>query len=169
MSDGRLARANVVEARVKVAHMAALAETGRIVTVGLGSCVAITLWDKARRVGALAHVLLPEPHAGGAVENPAKFATTAVPALEEAMRECGSRGPYVATLTGGASLFGQLLKMRGENVGGRNTAAALAALERANIPVVGSDTGGDYGRTVTLDVADGSVTVRSVSKGTRVL
>jgi chemotaxis protein CheD len=169
VSDGRLARANVVEARVKVAHMAALADAGRIVTVGLGSCVAITLWDKARRTGALAHVLLPEPPPGADVENPAKFAITAVPALEEAMRECGSRGPYVATLTGGASLFGQLLKLRGENVGGRNVNAAHAALAHAKIPIVGSDTGGDYGRTVTLDVADGSVTVRSVAKGTRVL
>ena len=169
MSDGRLARVNAVEARVKVAALATLAGTGRLVTVGLGSCVAITLWDKARRAGALAHVLLPEPHANAVVENPAKFASTAVPALTEAMRECGARGPYVATLTGGAGLFGQLLKMRGENVGGRNVLAATEALERARIPIVGTDTGGDYGRTVSLDVTDGTVTVRSVAKGTRVL
>jgi chemotaxis protein CheD len=157
------------EERVKVAGLATLVSAGHLVTVGLGSCVAITLWDRARRAGALVHVLLPEPPGESTVENPAKYASTAVPALEEAMRDRGAHGPYVATLTGGAGLFGQLLKMRGENVGGRNVLAARAALAVARIPVVGEDTGGDYGRTVSLDVADGRVTVRSMAKGTRVL
>lgn len=169
MYDGRVTPVATVEARVKVAHFATLADAGRLITVGLGSCVAITLWDKARRTGVLAHVLLPEPAENAIVENPAKFASTAVPAIRDAMRERGAPGPYVATLTGGAGLFGQLLKMRGENVGARNVAAARAALELVRIPIVGDDTGGDYGRTVTLDVADGTVTVRSVAKGTRVL
>jgi chemotaxis protein CheD len=157
------------EERVKVAGLATLVSAGSLITVGLGSCVAITLWDKARRAGALVHVLLPEPPGDSMVENPAKYASTAVSALEEAMRDRGAHGPYVATLTGGAGLFGQLLKMRGENVGGRNVVAAKAALAEARIPVVGEDTGGDYGRTVSLDVADGRVTVRSMAKGTRVL
>ena len=159
----------VAEERVKVAGLATLAEVGQLVTVGLGSCVAITLWDKGRRAGALAHVLLPEPPGESTVENPAKYASTAVLALVEAMRDRGAQGPYVATLTGGAGLFGQMLKMRGENVGARNTVAARAALSVAKIPVIGEDTGGDYGRTVSLDVADGTVTVRSVARGTRVL
>lgn len=163
------AAAAPVEERVKVAGLATLVSVGHLVTVGLGSCVAITLWDNSRRAGALAHVLLPEPPGESTVENPAKYASTAVSALEEALRDRGAPGPYVATLTGGAGLFGQLLKMRGENVGGRNVIAAREALAEARIPVVGEDTGGDYGRTVSLDVADGKVTVRSVAKGTRVL
>lgn len=158
-----------IEARVKVAGLATLAREGQLVTVGLGSCVAITLWDQVRRAGALAHVLLPAPPGDSSVENPAKYAATAVSALEEALRDRGAPGPYVATLTGGAGLFGQLLKTRGENVGERNVVAARKALAVARIPVVGEDTGGSYGRTVSLDVADGRVTVRSVAKGTRVL
>jgi chemotaxis protein CheD len=159
----------VAEARVKVAGLATLVDSGLLVTVGLGSCVAITLWDARKRAGALAHVLLPEPPGESTVENPAKYATTAVPALAEALRDRGAPGPYVATLTGGAGLFGQLLRMRGENVGERNAVAARAALEAARIPIVASDTGGDYGRTVSLDVSDGRVTVRSVARGSRVL
>jgi chemotaxis protein CheD len=157
------------EERVKVAGLATMKTTGLLVTVGLGSCVAITLWDQARRAGALAHVLLPEPPGESTVENPAKYASTAVAALEEALRDRGAPGPYVATLTGGAGLFGQLLKLRGENVGLRNVGKAREALDGARIPVVGEDTGGDYGRTVSLDVANGKVTVRSIAKGTRVL
>lgn len=154
---------------MKVAGLATLAGSGLLVTVGLGSCVAITLWDKVRRAGALAHVLLPEPPGDSTVENPAKYASTAVEALAEAMRDRGAHGPYVATLTGGAGLFGQLLKTRGEHVGARNVVSARAALEAMRIPVVGEDTGGDYGRTVSLDVTDGRVTVRSLARGTRVL
>ena len=158
-----------IEERVKVAGLATLKSAGQLVTVGLGSCVAITLWDQTRRAGALAHVLLPEPPGESSVENPAKYASTAVAALEEALRDRGAPGPYVATLTGGAGLFGQLLKLRGENVGLRNVLRAREALLEAQIPVVAEDTGGDYGRTVSLDVADGKVTVRSMAKGTRVL
>lgn len=143
--------------------------SGALVTVGLGSCVAITIWDDARRAGALAHVLLPAPPGESEVENRAKYASTAVPALLEALQRRGATGPYVATLSGGAGLFGHLLKVRGEHVGARNVVAAREALAQEGIPVIGEDTGGDYGRSVRFDVADGRVTVRSVAKGTRVL
>ena len=46
------------EIRVSVADYA-VAARGTITTIGLGSCVAIVLYDAAARVGGLAHVLLP--------------------------------------------------------------------------------------------------------------
>jgi chemotaxis protein CheD len=50
--------ATATEIRVKVADYAVAAE-GTIATIGLGSCVAIALYDPAAHVGGLAHVLLP--------------------------------------------------------------------------------------------------------------
>ena len=47
------------EIRVKVADYA-VASTGVIATIGLGSCVAIALYDPTARVGGLAHILLPD-------------------------------------------------------------------------------------------------------------
>ena len=45
----------------------------------------------------------------------------------------------------------------------------LRALEAAGIPITAHDTGGDFGRSVFFDVADGRVTVRSLKRGELVL
>ena len=62
-----------------------------LVTVGLGSCVAIVLHDAAAGVGGLAHILLPSPALSRDTDNVAKFPQTAVPKLLELM---AARGTY---------------------------------------------------------------------------
>ena len=62
----------ICEIRVRVADYA-VAATGTITTIGLGSCVAITLYDAVVRVGGLAHVLLPSETMSRDRSNPAKF------------------------------------------------------------------------------------------------
>jgi len=154
---------------VRIAHHAVVAGTGRLVTIGLGSCIAITIHDPIARVGAMAHVLLPELAAHRQTDNRAKFASTAVPMLLEEMRALGATGPFVAKLAGGAKLFGDLLASTGGTMGTRNADAARAALAAARVRLAGEDIGGDYGRTVTFDVATGVMTVRSVRGGEVVL
>ena len=156
------------EIRVHIGHHAVADGTSRLVTIGLGSCVAILIHDATAGVGALAHVLLPEAPSGRRVENRARYASTAVPLLLDAMRAIGATGPYTASLAGGAALFGPLLAFGG-SVGARNIAAARQALTAARVPVVAEDVGGESGRTVSFDVTTGQVKVRSVRGGERVL
>lgn len=59
-------------------------------------------------------------------------------------------------------MFAPLLQQHGVNIGERNVVAARAALARYSIPLDAEDTGGDYGRSVFLEVRDGSMRVRSV-------
>jgi chemotaxis protein CheD len=158
----------VNEQRVAIAQYAVGEGCGRLVTVGLGSCVAITIHDPLAKIGALAHVLLPDPIGATAAEHPAKFAATAVPLLLKAMRARGAQGPYTAKIAGGASLFGSLLSAGGA-MGDRNVAAARAALARAHVEVRAEDVGGSTGRTVVLDVASGAMTITSVQRGDRVI
>ena len=66
---------------VRVAQQAVGGADDTLVTLGLGSCVAIVLHDEAARVGGMAHILLPEPALSRDQGNASKFATTAVPAL----------------------------------------------------------------------------------------
>lgn len=153
---------------MRIAHHAIEQGQGRLVTIGLGSCVAIMIHDKPRKAAGLAHVLLPEVPPGKHVENRAKFATTAVPLLLEDLKKHGAPGPYTAKLAGGAGLFGQLLSMGGR-MGERNVIAARGALAAAGIPVIAEDVGGESGRTVMLDVATGKVTVKTVAGVQRVL
>jgi chemotaxis protein CheD len=154
--------------RVRIAHHAVERGGGRLVTVGLGSCVAIAIHDPLARVAGLAHVLLPEAAHGAVVANRARYASTAVPLLIEAMRELGARGPFVAKLAGGARLFGPVLSTASA-VGARNIEASREALAKARVSVVAEDVGGESGRTVSFDVASGALNVRSVRGGERVL
>jgi chemotaxis protein CheD len=160
--------ANVKAHRVRIAHHAVERGCGSLVTVGLGSCVAIVIYDTLSKVGGLAHVLLPEAANGAPVANRARFASTAVPLLLEEMRERGATGPFVAKLAGGARLFGPALSAA-SSVGERNIGASRAALAKARVPVIAEDVGGESGRTVSFDVASGALKVRSVRGGERVL
>lgn len=154
---------------VRIAQLAVARGTGRLVAVGLGSCVAVTLYDRTRRVGGLAHILLPDPSAARDASSPARFASEAVPLLIERLREAGGRGPYEAKLAGGAALFGTMLASPAGSMGDRNVAAARAALSAAGVVILAADTGGGSGRSVAFDVATGELTVRGVRGGQRVL
>ncbi|WP_420126586.1 chemotaxis protein CheD [Longimicrobium sp.] len=155
---------------VKVAQAAVGGADDTLVTLGLGSCVAILLHDAEARVGGLAHVLLPEPALSRDQGNAAKFATTAVPALVQEMARLGARpGRLKARLVGGAAMFQTLMVPGSLNMGARNIIASRQALEQAGIPVVGEEVGGDYGRSVRFYVGAGRTTVSSVGKADVVL
>ncbi len=150
---------------MRVADWAAERGDGVLVTLGLGSCVAIMLHDPGVPAGAMAHVLLPSRSLARDHSNPAKFPETAVPLLVERLRALGATpGRLVAKLAGGASMFSQLLQPGTIQMGERNVVASRAALRAAGIPVVREAVGGTVGRTVRFDVASGAVDVRSVGQ-----
>jgi chemotaxis protein CheD len=155
--------------RVHVADYA-VATTGTISTIGLGSCVAIILHDPVAKIGGLAHVLLPAESMSRDRSNPAKFPATVLPILVGEMLSLGAVGTRMrAKIVGGASMFGQLVNGTGINVGERNIAATKEALAAAGIPLIAEDTGLDYGRSVYFHLDDGRVEVRSLKKGDRVI
>ncbi|MGQ0766260.1 MAG: chemotaxis protein CheD [Gemmatimonadota bacterium] len=154
---------------VPVAGWAVARDHGVLRSAGLGSCVAIILWDRELRLGSLAHVLLPDESLSRDRGRPTKFASTAVSFLIDEMRCAGSNGRLSARLVGGASMFGQLLRTAGVNMGERNVDAARRAIAAQGLLVDGEDVGGGSGRSVALDVATGSVTVVSMFGGARVL
>lgn len=150
---------------VKVAHHAVGGADDVLITLGLGSCVAICVTDRVARVGGLAHVLLPEPALARDQSNPSKFAATAVPLLLEEMRALGAKpGRMEARLVGGASMFTTLMVPGTLNMGERNIRAAREALRKAGVPILGEAVGGDFGRSVRMTVAEGSTRVTSVGR-----
>ncbi len=158
----------MTELRVAIARHAVVTAPGRLVCVGVGSCVVIMLHDRATNTGALAHVLLPTETDGAATGHPARYASTAVPLLVNALKARGASGPFVAKLAGGAGLFSDVLTSKGR-IGERNVEAARAALAEANIPVTAEDVGGASGRSIVFDVDTGKVAVRLAGGDTRVL
>ena len=159
------------EVRVKVADYAVRKGPHVIATIGLGSCVAIALYDRESQVGGLAHILLPSQAMSRETSNPAKFPETIVPLMLREMRQLGASpiARISAKIVGGASMFGQLVAGTGINVGERNVNATREVLAAAGIPIVAEDTGLDYGRSVYFHLGDGRLDVRSLKKGDRVL
>lgn len=155
---------------VRVADLRVAKKDEVLVTVGLGSCVAIMLHDPAASVGGMAHVLLPSPALSRRDANPAKFPQSALPHLVELMaREGASPRRITARLAGGASMFAALAPLGTIQMGERNVVASRQALSGLGIPLVGQAVGGDFGRTVRLYVNSGRVEVTSVAHGVQTL
>ncbi len=158
------------ETIVKVADWAAERGEGVLVTLGLGSCVAIMLHDPQACAGAMAHVLLPSRRLARDSSSPAKFPETAVPFLVERLRALGADPRrLVAKLAGGASMFAQLMTPGSVQMGERNVVAARNALRAASIPIVREAVGGERGRSVRFHVKDGRVEIRSVGADAEVI
>lgn len=158
------------EVVVNVAEWAAERGDGVLVTLGLGSCVAIMLHDSESRAGAMAHVLLPSASLARDITNRAKFPETAVPLLIERLTALGANPRRLsAKLAGGASMFSQLVTPGSIQMGERNVLAARSALRAAAIPIVGESVGGELGRSVRFHVKDGRVEIRSVGADAHVI
>ena len=153
------------EVIVKVADWAAERGDGVLITLGLGSCVAIMLHDPQTKAGAMAHVLLPSISLARDITNRAKFPETAVPLLVERLKGLGADPRrLVAKLAGGASMFSQLVTPGTIQMGERNVLAARSALRVAQIPIIREAVGGERGRSVRFHVKDGRVEIRSVGE-----
>jgi chemotaxis protein CheD len=154
------------ELLVRVADLRIGVADDVLVTVGLGSCVAILLHDAEAQVGGLAHVLLPSPSLSRMDGNPAKYPQSAVPRLLELMVADGARpGRITGRLAGGASMFASLAPPGTIQMGERNLVAARQVLNSHGVPLVGEAVGGDFGRTVRLRVRDGRVEISTVAHG----
>lgn len=151
------------EIRVKVAECAVGRDEQTLITIGLGSCVAIVLYDSVTRIGGLAHTLLPDESMARDRTNPAKFPASAVTLLLAEMTRLGADATRVrAKLVGGASMFANLAAPGTIQMGERNIAAARAALRDAAIRIVGEAVGGERGRSVRFWPQTGRVETRTV-------
>lgn len=124
----------------------------QMITIGLGSCIGLTLYDPVLRLGAMVHIMLPE--SGGRVDRPGKYADTAVPLMVGELVALGCKNrSIIAKMVGGACMFeyfGTNL-----NIGERNIAKVRTLLAECHIQLGAEDVGGKVGRSVTFLPADG--------------
>ena len=137
-----------------------------LISYGLGSCIGISLYDPQTKIGGLLHIMLPDSNQSRANENRAKFADTGIPdMLEELIRMGAARSRLVAKLAGGSQMFAFANASDIMRVGLRNASASKEILKKLSIPIVGEDTGGNYGRTVQIDLSTGVYKVKTIDKG----
>jgi chemotaxis protein CheD len=144
---------------VRIAEFKVASNPNILECIGIGSCVAICLWDRVKKIGGLAHILLGEnKNKNQADVNPLRFANEATDAMLREMLGRGCRRENIrAKIFGGASMFRGLV---GElQIGEKNVAAVREKLRREGIRIVAEDVGGDQARSIWFDLSDGSVVV----------
>ena len=140
----------------------------KITTFGLGSCVAVIVYDPSAKVGGLAHFVLPDTNfsPGKYSKRVAKFGRLAVPAMVEEMEKRGAvKGRMWAKIVGGANMFRELVRDESKTIGARNIEIARAVLSELGIPIIAEDVGGHHGRSVDFYLDTGKVIVKSFQKG----
>jgi chemotaxis protein CheD len=137
----------------------------RIITMALGSCLGIVMYDPETKTGALAHAMHPRRERVKNNMNRAKFVDSVIPLLLERMLQWGARRErIVAKIFGGARMFDGFTGCRGIlQIGDENIVAAREVLNEFGIPLVAECVGGQAGRTICLDLSDGSVLVRGLN------
>jgi chemotaxis protein CheD len=133
--------------------------------IGLGSCIAMCIWDPVARLGGVAHMLLPTNRSSAEkLGSPAKYITNGVPNLINRMIKNGSsQHNLIVKITGGA----RILVIPGENhildIGQRNIIEVRAVMKRENVPILSEDVGGTSGRSLQLFLDTGKILVRSLA------
>jgi chemotaxis protein CheD len=155
-----------VEVKVGIADLNIVLAPGTIMTIGLGSCIGIALYDGINKVAGLAHIMLPDSTQFKSNINPMKFADLAIPMLIERMEKQGcKKRNLIAKIAGGASMFNFSDKSIISDIGKRNSEAVKKTLKDKEIRVIAEEIGGNKGRTMIIKANDGKVILKVVGQG----
>jgi len=131
----------------------------RVQTI-LGSCVSVCLFDTMLSVGGINHFMLPV-WTGTGLATP-KYGDIAIEKLVERMIALGSHpGNLIAKIFGGSELLGST---GSRNVGPRNVEIARHLLSQMNIPILGANVGGKFGRKIIFHTQTGQVFMRQLTE-----
>lgn len=156
---------NSKEIKIGIADMKVARREGILITHALGSCIGITIYDPMIKLGALIHIMLPTA-TGAKSASVFRFADTGI---RETLRKLGAFGGtksrYVCKIAGGAQMFavsggGGTLG----NIGQRNIESVKKVLHEEGIRIAREDVGGNYARTMLMDVSTGEVKLRTIGK-----
>jgi chemotaxis protein CheD len=126
----------------------------------LGSCVGICVYDRMKKIGGLAHILLPNDQSSGAT--PEKYAETAIPLLvNQLLKEGGKKEFMSAKIAGGASMFKFDTNIALGQIGDRNIEETKKVLQKLGIPLLEEDVGGHAGRVIDFFLEDGRMKVKA--------
>ena len=156
---------------------------------GLGSCVAVVLYDGRSKIGGLAHIMLPNSTNKGVqvtggeglqnekyeivnsqssiINHQYRCSDTAILTLLEGLQFKGAaRQNIVAKMAGGARMFSNYEDFN-PGIGAENIMSIKEILKRERIPLVTEDIGGHHGRNVEFHLNSGKVIVRAIGKEER--
>lgn len=126
----------------------------------LGTCLGVALYDTALKIGGMIHILLPEPLGSAGAHFPEKYASTGIPILINQFIGLGSSPQNIKAVIAGGALVGPVSHQDiGLDIGGRSADIARKILQRHNIEVIKSETGGFFICTLELNMRTGKTTI----------
>ncbi len=137
-----------------------------LVSLGLGSCVGVAIWDHEKKIGGLAHIMLPKSDCCTNKENKEfnmnKFADCAIPNMVEELKKRGCNPARLkAKIAGGAHMFASLPKTEAMDIGKRNSESVKEELDKLSIQIVVNQTGGTLGRTIKFSLETEKLTIKT--------
>lgn len=155
------------ELKVGIGDMKLSRGEGRIITYALGSCIGISFYDPAIRLGALLHIMLPARF-NASDPNVFKYADSGIHETVRKMSAFGMvKSRTVVKIAGGAKMFEISGNSDFGNIGQRNTVSVKKVLLEEGLRISGEDTGASYARTMYIDLATGDVGVRTFGRPER--
>ncbi|HNY78039.1 MAG: chemotaxis protein CheD [Sedimentisphaerales bacterium] len=133
-----------------------------LVTYSLGSCIGVCLYDPVTHIGGMLHYQLPSSKMDEerARSKPLMFADTGMALLLNKMTTMGANKKRMhVRLAGGAAMA---TGPQGFDIGKRNYLAIRKILWSNGMFINAEDVGGNAARSLYMDMADGTVTVRSI-------
>jgi chemotaxis protein CheD len=132
-----------------------------LITHGVGSCIAVAVYDPLRRLGGMLHFMMPLSTVSPdkAERNPAMFGDTGIPLLFRSMYSLGSRKQDMVVKVVGGSLPANddsLFK-----IGRRNYTVLRKIFWKNGVLITAEDVGGRLSRTVSLHLDTGRLVVKS--------
>lgn len=156
--------------KVGMAEMQTASNPDSLITIGLGSCVGVCLWDPIIKVGGMVHVMLPDSTQSKSTHNKAKYADTGINLLLDEMVKIGAKkGRIIAKIAGGAQMFNFAQKNELLRIGDRNVQAVKKLLSEKGVRITAEDTGGTYGRTIVFSTVDAQLLIRAVNQSLRII
>jgi len=144
---------------VGIAQMAICRAPRGLACLGLGSCVAVILYDPVLKIGGIVHALLPTaPHNCDSEE---KYADTGTKKLvKELMAKGATKERLFAKIVGGAQMFPSL-SLSVSDIGRHNIDEARRTLKDLGIKLVSEDVAGNRGRSAYLNTENGRVMIET--------
>ncbi len=132
-----------------------------IKTFALGSCVAVLVYDRVRKVVGMMHIALPDSSVNPerAERNPGYFADTGLPLLlTEMKKKQAARNSSWIKIVGGSNIMDNNHHF---NIGKRNILAIKKYLWKNQLGIIAEEVGGEISRTVSVEVVTGKVLISS--------
>ncbi len=142
--------------------------SGVVVSTVLGSCLAITMYNKNTGFGIISHCMLPKCKHGIAGCNDCTAIyryvdCTILKMIEKFNAMKIKRDDIEVKMFGGADVLKPVDNIKNAgSVGSQNVLTALTNIEKYNLKLVSSDVGGEKGRRIFFKTNTGEVFVKKV-------